>query len=222
MTSYITVSHPILWFEDGNILLRAEGVLFKVYKGFLCKQSSVFADMLSLPQPSTAAEDLCDGCPIVRMSDSSAALEVFLSAMFDYEYVSTIRGKPVLATLLSISHKYNALAIWRRAIKALQDDFPDTAEDFMKIRKAARPTDTFDWEFYSAVLREAQKAEARVLLPAAFLQVMAQPLASIINAPQLDEEDRKAIIILRDDVAKLSRTELFHVAQRNLYRRHLP
>lgn len=119
----------------------------------------------------------------------------------------------MLATLLSISHKYHALAIWRRAIKALQDDFPDNAEGFMKIRKAAQPTDTFDWEFYSAVLREAQKAEAQVLLPAVFLQVMAQPLPSIINAPQLDEEDRKAIIIRRDDVAKLSRTGLFNVSR---------
>lgn len=98
MTSYTAVLHPTLWFEDGNILLRAEDVLFKVYKGFLCKQSSVFADMLSLPQPSTAAEDLCDGCPIVRMSDASAALEVLLSAMFDYECVLT----PVLSRGVAI------------------------------------------------------------------------------------------------------------------------
>jgi hypothetical protein len=50
-----------VWFNDGNVLLQAENILFKVYQGFLVKESPLFQDMFSLSQPETATESH-DGC----------------------------------------------------------------------------------------------------------------------------------------------------------------
>ena len=37
------------WMEDGNVILVAQGVGFRLYKNLLADRSLVFADMLSLP-----------------------------------------------------------------------------------------------------------------------------------------------------------------------------
>jgi hypothetical protein len=70
-----------LWFEDDNLILRAENSLFRVSKGVLAARSSVFRDMLSFPQ--TEEEERIDGCPVVRLHDSAADVTCFLRAIFD-------------------------------------------------------------------------------------------------------------------------------------------
>ncbi|KAJ2974348.1 hypothetical protein NUW54_g11906 [Trametes sanguinea] len=37
------------WFEDGNIVLVAQDVAFRVYKGPLMRHSTVFQDMFAFP-----------------------------------------------------------------------------------------------------------------------------------------------------------------------------
>lgn len=73
--------HKTLWYSDGNIILASDRHLFRIYKGQLAQQSSVFSDMLSLPQVSPAVEstdaqgitdkDHWKGIPIVRMAGDS-------------------------------------------------------------------------------------------------------------------------------------------------------
>ncbi len=41
--------HDVLWFEDGNIVLASDVHLYCVHRGVLAKNSSVFRDMLELP-----------------------------------------------------------------------------------------------------------------------------------------------------------------------------
>ena len=68
-----------LWFEDGNLILRAGEVEFKVYQGPLAAHSPVFDDMLSLPQPD--GEPVYKErslCPVVNLSDSPEDLRHFL------------------------------------------------------------------------------------------------------------------------------------------------
>jgi hypothetical protein len=74
-----------LWFPDGNLVLSAHGVLFRVFKGILAARSPVFADMLAFPQPEDA--ETLDGCPVLHLDDSAADTMYFLKALFDYEYV---------------------------------------------------------------------------------------------------------------------------------------
>ena len=61
---------PDVWFEDGTIILEAESIQFKVFKGILAANSTVFSDMLvvgSIPENT----DLVEGCPVVHVFDSA-------------------------------------------------------------------------------------------------------------------------------------------------------
>ena len=69
-----------LWFEDGNIILETSDTRFRVYRGVLVKNSSVFRDILSIPQSPT--EELFDGLPVVRVHDSSEDMTSLLCALY--------------------------------------------------------------------------------------------------------------------------------------------
>ena len=51
------------WFEDGTVTLIAHDVEFRVYGGVLAKQSLVFRDMFSLPQPQGDVGDTMETNP---------------------------------------------------------------------------------------------------------------------------------------------------------------
>lgn len=71
-----------LWFDDGNLILKAGDTLFRIYAGLLAARSSVFRDMLSFPPPKEG-NPILDGCPIVFVYDSPNDLAHFLRAVFD-------------------------------------------------------------------------------------------------------------------------------------------
>jgi len=71
-----------LWYEDGNIVLQAESTQFRVYRGILRDSSSIFDDMLNIPQPAEDQGTLVDGCPVVQLSDSAEDWEHVLKALY--------------------------------------------------------------------------------------------------------------------------------------------
>jgi hypothetical protein len=71
-----------LWFEDGNIVLRAEHTIFRLYKGFLASHSSIFHDMLALPQPADGSAETYENCEVVYMNDSAYEMTEFLKALY--------------------------------------------------------------------------------------------------------------------------------------------
>lgn len=61
------------WFYDGNIIIVANNVKFRVYQGLLASQSGFFQAMFSLPQPSSPTCTSIDketGCPFIVVDDS--------------------------------------------------------------------------------------------------------------------------------------------------------
>ena len=72
----------MLWFEDGNVVLVAENVAVKVHRGVLARQSSVFKDMFSMPQPAASTETYEDH-PMVRLYDNPMNLSFFLRTFYD-------------------------------------------------------------------------------------------------------------------------------------------
>ena len=75
--------HDTLWFEDGNIVLVAGNVAFKVHRSILSRQSAVFEDLFGIPQPDLAEVETMDGSPVVRLHDSALELTVFIEALYD-------------------------------------------------------------------------------------------------------------------------------------------
>lgn len=71
-----------LWFEDGNIVLRAGNALYRVYRGTLATHSPVFKDILSFPQPPDSKPEVIDGCPVTNLPDPEVEVTPFLKALF--------------------------------------------------------------------------------------------------------------------------------------------
>ena len=83
------VPHDRLYFEDGNLVIRSsedverKATLFRVHKGVLALNSSVFAGMFTLPDAGRDVQESYDGVPLVKLTDSAKDLEGLLSVLYD-------------------------------------------------------------------------------------------------------------------------------------------
>ncbi|KAJ7658534.1 hypothetical protein B0H17DRAFT_1096798 [Mycena rosella] len=124
---------PDLWFPDANLVLRAENTLFRVYIALLCARSSVFSDMISVPQPAEPGQTL-DGHPVVYLYDSAAEVEVFLRAIFDSNYLMPPPSPTEFAIVMGVmrlAHKYDVPYLFRRALVHLESSYPATLSEFI-------------------------------------------------------------------------------------------
>lgn len=83
--------NPLCWFEDGNIVLQAEGTLFRVYKGILRLRSGLFDDLFSLPLGPTEHMKTYDSCPLVVVQETAKEMELLISVMHDLTSVSSLQ-----------------------------------------------------------------------------------------------------------------------------------
>ncbi|KAF8578225.1 hypothetical protein K439DRAFT_1362692 [Ramaria rubella] len=115
-----------LWFNDGNMVLITVCTAFKVHQGIMERHSSVFKDLLSLPQPNIVSE--FDGVPVVRMYDQPEELEYFLLALYDGLYLEQHCASdfPILSGILRLSIKYFVEKLRLECLKFLQHDWPMT------------------------------------------------------------------------------------------------
>jgi hypothetical protein len=95
--------HGEPWYDDGNIIIQAESTLFKVYRGILAQNSTVFEDMLVLPQP-IVGDDVIEGCPVVRLMDTAENWSHVLKAICDRRSVTLylLQFSPVNPTIIFI------------------------------------------------------------------------------------------------------------------------
>ncbi|KAH9930962.1 uncharacterized protein B0H18DRAFT_872502, partial [Fomitopsis serialis] len=134
-----------LWFPDGSIVLVAERRAFRVYHGILLRDSSVFSDLLSLPQP----EDVngIDGCPLVKLSDSAEDLRhllrflaqiqpYMLGLFFNVDFAPQIfmpAGEPIafsaVAALVQLGHKYQLDIAEAEGLRLLKTVFTTSFRD---------------------------------------------------------------------------------------------
>jgi hypothetical protein len=88
--------HPYLWFSDGSIVLNAEKITFRVHHSILSTHSTVFSDMLNIPQPLDQAT--IEGCPVVHLPDSAVDVACLLKALYDPLYVVLVESKILYLT----------------------------------------------------------------------------------------------------------------------------
>lgn len=83
--------HEMLWHEDGNIVLATDAYLYRVHRGILANQSTVFKDMFQLPdigegEAKGVGESVVEnwnGVPLVKMDDKDEDVYNFLMALYD-------------------------------------------------------------------------------------------------------------------------------------------
>ncbi len=75
---------PELWLEDGNVVVIAQQTAFRVHRGILSRHSDTFSGLFTLPQPANPTEiESLDGCPVVRVPDSSHDFKHLLNVLYD-------------------------------------------------------------------------------------------------------------------------------------------
>lgn len=85
------VSEPqkdtVHWFKSGDIVLvardekTAEETAYRVHTEILSRQSHVFSDLLSVPQPRD--QDLIEGCPVIFLSDEPHDISILLALIYN-------------------------------------------------------------------------------------------------------------------------------------------
>ena len=101
--------------EDADIILRTpEPKHFRVHKNILSIASSVFRDMLAVPQSlsKSAREDGCE-CPVVDVQDSAKDLEVLLRMIYPVAF-PPITDLDTLSNTLVILDKYHTEGLQER------------------------------------------------------------------------------------------------------------
>ncbi|KAL1692010.1 hypothetical protein GGG16DRAFT_52395 [Schizophyllum commune] len=125
-----------IWFDDGNIVLQAENVQCKFYKGLLATYSPFFRDAFAIPQPRVDSDmDTVDGCQIMRLPDAAADVEYMLSFILESKSSTLTPCIADVASALRMSHKYIIPGLWEDAVARLRFEFPDTLEQYIEKRE---------------------------------------------------------------------------------------
>ncbi|KAH8101967.1 hypothetical protein BXZ70DRAFT_1007192 [Cristinia sonorae] len=210
-----------VWFEDGNLVVVAENIGFKVYRGILAQHSEIFSDMLTLPQPADAST--MDGCLVVHVSDSATDIKHVMYALFNsaIRYFSDdhILSFEEISAMLRLGFKYNITHVREEAIRRLRRCFPSDLESFAtpisryalmieydeeaeeEDSPAYFPQSSTSLKNYDAfaVIKLARSFDLNDILPAAFYTCAQMDNASVASTPlpgdemyRLSDEDREA------------------------------
>ncbi|KZP11085.1 hypothetical protein FIBSPDRAFT_913674 [Athelia psychrophila] len=205
-----------IWYDDGNVILQAEGVQFKVHKSILAQSSSVFQDMFSFPQPSTTDTEMAEGCPIVHLSDSAEEVRYVLQAIFQRKYtVGEVLSLPVVSALLCLGGKYDIQPLHNEARKRLFLLFTITLHERDAITWAsAGIEDPEDRGFFFHALLTARRAGLLSILP-----LLLYPCCGFFKASEIKNGfrsgmDGSTLYFPRDDqIACLAGYQAIYAAQ---------
>ncbi|PCH44675.1 hypothetical protein WOLCODRAFT_165315 [Wolfiporia cocos MD-104 SS10] len=121
-----------LWYEDGNVILVAQGVGLRVYRGHLAQRSEVFRDLFTFAKPEQR-EMFCD-CPVIRLDDTCQDIRCFLSALLHgSRLLRPIASADIsfafLASVVRMGNKYHAFDLENHALARLKAFFTDSFSD---------------------------------------------------------------------------------------------
>lgn len=158
--------HQRLWWEDGNVILVAGSVGFRVHRSILGRQSSTLCNVL-VSGYDTA--ERTEGCPIVRLSDNTEDATALLSALYNTDPYRAHRQRMSLsfaASLLRITHKYDVADLRQDALTCFKSFYPITLSAWLNV-EYVKPAP-------NAVLAVnlAHFAKIPSILPAALLHCM--------------------------------------------------
>ncbi|TCD60634.1 hypothetical protein EIP91_009751 [Steccherinum ochraceum] len=217
-----------VWFEDGSVVLIAQGKGFKVYKGILAHNSEIFRDMFNIPQPEEP--ETLDGCPVVHMQDDVSDLECFLSALchntsrlLDHSAVLTFAE---VAALLRMGSKYEVGRIRGEAVRRLNQCFPGKLSDYSTARTRSNLlNNVLESNYFSSTSVSLQFSNCREaidlarahglddLLPAAFHAFMQAADTGILTwKPFGGIEDALRVLKGRDVLERVARRNLNVIA----------
>ncbi|EIW56892.1 uncharacterized protein TRAVEDRAFT_49704 [Trametes versicolor FP-101664 SS1] len=200
------------WFDDGNIVLLARGVEFRIYKGILAEFSPVFHDMFSFPQPTptvttskSAFAAATDPCPIVDLPDSPEDLRHILRVCMPKSGSSLFKLKSpsyhMISAIIRLGHKYQMDDLVNDAVDYLKRWYTFILEEWAEGRLYA-PDAPFEPEKAHAigVVNLARLVDEPLLLPSALLMCCSLNCADIVKG--FTREDGTREMLSLDDIGR--------------------
>ncbi|PIL26538.1 hypothetical protein GSI_12296 [Ganoderma sinense ZZ0214-1] len=103
--------HPEIWFDDGNIVLVAEKTAFRIYRGLLVAQSTVFSDMFA--SSTSSPHETFDG----STPSTSPQVENKLSPTKE----EPLRTFDEVSAVIRLAHKYHIPQVQHQALSFLRE-----------------------------------------------------------------------------------------------------
>ncbi|RDX41317.1 hypothetical protein OH76DRAFT_1364832 [Lentinus brumalis] len=97
-----------VWLQDGNhvIIVSEDDVAFRVHLATIAHRSDIFRDLFALPRSDTS-HDMVEGCPAIRLQDSSTNLRHLLLVLSTTTpMTSSDVSRSPLDSLVRLGHKY--------------------------------------------------------------------------------------------------------------------
>ncbi|KAG6822533.1 hypothetical protein H0H92_013504 [Tricholoma furcatifolium] len=73
-----TAKHSEYWYDDGSVIIRVEGTLYKIHLGLLKSLSDTFFDIFTIPAAADSTEGKTEEDPVILQSITRAEFDDFL------------------------------------------------------------------------------------------------------------------------------------------------
>lgn len=167
----------------------------------LSRHSVVFRDMFSLPRSSASAHDLSaddiyEGCPLVRLHDLAEDVANLLSALYDGPTFGSndCSDFRIVSGILRLSNKYMIESLRAKAIAHLNIAWPMTLKGWDAREDKARayeleniPGSAHLYPSPIAVINLARQVNAPTLLPSAFYDLSRYTYTQIFESADDDQ-----------------------------------
>ncbi|KAI9061836.1 hypothetical protein FKP32DRAFT_1677767 [Trametes sanguinea] len=203
------------WFEDGNLILIAGDVEFRIYKGPLIANSPVFKDMLSLPSPGPPPDQTvatpaatggsqcsCGKNPaLVHVQDSPEDMRHFLQALVPGK---TPRVAPdndsfhTVSACIRLGHKYEVDYMVERSLAYLKQYFVCAPDAWDRTSFPKPPT--FEDVHCIGVVNLARLTDTAILLPPALMTCCRLSATELMNG--FAREDGTREVLSQEDIGR--------------------
>ncbi|KIM36584.1 hypothetical protein M413DRAFT_31620 [Hebeloma cylindrosporum] len=167
-----SITRSALWLDDGNLVIQAESIQFRVHRSVLAMHSTVLRDCFAIPQPEE--QEIVEGCPVVQFPlDSAADIENVLCILYKNPEVydsQTPISMSQISTMIRLGKKYEFCPMYNEALRRLKQDYPRTLLGWKAIQ-GTRSSILHTNSFYFDIVNLAYENNIQFVLPMAFLQI---------------------------------------------------
>ncbi|PIL33272.1 hypothetical protein GSI_04722 [Ganoderma sinense ZZ0214-1] len=215
-----------VWLSDGSIVVvAADNVAFRVHKSTLSLRSEIFRDLFSLPNADEATAETMDGCPVVRVSDTSSDIRHLLLVLCCgknyYHDGDALIAVPfeTLASLVRMAHKYAVQDVLDHALSRLKKFYTNDLAAWQDPDARARYVAAKD-QHALTVVQLARLTNTPPLLPTAFLLCtkllatlarMKQGVPVALGVSSLPVPDQLTIISAREYLLHMCAERTLHL-----------
>ncbi|KAF8181958.1 hypothetical protein K438DRAFT_1767686 [Mycena galopus ATCC 62051] len=133
-SSLATFERGSVWYDDGNLIVQAGPLIFRVFRGMLAELSPLLQELLSPQKLSTY--DIFEGCPVLVVPHHATDVAHFLAAVFNpipFDLFVTRAGFDAIVAAFRLGTTYEIRGVPRNALTLFFDVYPSNFADFVDV-----------------------------------------------------------------------------------------